>query len=302
MNIDHILQNLEKEMASVKADKASTERLDRLKDIARKYQGDDEVISFADIAARKKANPDELKILTGWEKFDSIIKGFRLKQLVTVSALTKSGKTTWLMDLTLRIKDQNTLWLPFEESASELVDKFLDRNETPPHAYSPGTMSKNHLEWIESKIVESIAKHDTKVVIIDQIDFIVPYGGDNRADRIGTVMQTLKNIAKKWNVCIFLICHMSKARMDTEPTLEDLRGSSSIAQTSDTVIMLWRQMKREHGKVVITGNTNVSVQANRRHGTTGNVEMIFENGHYREHSWSDGTKADDAFDNFEKDF
>ncbi len=89
----------------------------------------------------------------------------------------------------------------------------------------------------------------------------------------------------KWNVIIFIICHLTKTRMDTQPTMEDLKGSSSIGQEADTVILLWRESKRENGQVVITDNVNVSVQANRRGGKTGNVKMVYENGKFLEREW-----------------
>lgn len=298
MNIDHILKKLEAEIPKAKKDLAVSERLENLKAIALKYKGDDQVVSFEEIAKRINENPDEVKIFTGWTKFDEIIKGFRLSQLVVVSALTKSGKTSWLMDLTTRIKQFNPLWFPFEESAEELIRKFIERKESPPHGYTPSVSSYNALGWMETRIVESIVKYGTQVVIIDQLDFIIPQGSDNHSLRIGETMRNLKGLAKKWNVCIFIICHLVKTKMDTEPTLEDLRGSSSIGQEADTVILLWREMRREHKKVLITNNTNVSVQANRRHGTTGNVEMIFENGHYKEYSWSSSAQADDEIDDF----
>ena len=99
-------------------------------------------------------------------------------------------------------------------------------------------------------------------------------------------MRGLKALAKKWNVLIFIICHLVKAKMDTQPTLEDLKGSSSIGQEADTVIILWREMKRSGGQVEITNNVNVSIQANRRTGKTGNVKMVYENGHFTERDWT----------------
>ena len=78
--------------------------------------------------------------------------------------------------------------------------------------------------------------------------------------------------------------------MDTQPTLEDLRGSSSIGQEADTVILLWRESKRENGEMTITNNVNVSVQANRRTGKTGNIKMIYEDGKFLEREW----KQDDS--------
>jgi len=123
------------------------------------------------------------------------------------------------------------------------------------------------------------------VVFIDQLDFIVSLQGESHALRVSQTMRDLKGIAKKWNVVIFIICHLSKAKMDTQPTLEDLKGSSSIGQEADTVILLWRESKRENGRMVITNNLNVSVQANRRTGRTGNVQMVYEDGKFLERKW-----------------
>ena len=53
---------------------------------------------------------------------------------------------------------------------------------------------------------------------------------------------------------------------------------------------------RENGKVVITSNVNVSVQANRRTGKTGNVKMIFNNGRFIEEEWKNEEKDEDYGD------
>lgn len=298
-NVDELISKLGKEIQKEQAGLEKEESLIRLKEIARIYQGDDKVIPFSDIVARIKAGDDELKILTGWTGLDDLLKGFRLQQLVVVSALTKSGKTSFLMDMTTRFREYNPLWFPFEESADELVRKFVERGQEPPLAYTPENMTATSVEWVESKIVESIAKYDTKIVFIDQLDFIVPLTGDNHHLNIAKTMRDLKGIAKKWNIVIFIICHLSKARMDTQPTLEDLRGSASIGQEADTVILLWREMKKESGQVIITDNVNVSVQANRRYGKTGNVKMVYDNGKFLEQDWrSDEDQAREDLKNF----
>lgn len=299
--INNLIKRLETEITVSKAGLEKDESLDRLKWIAKQYQGEDMVVSFDEIVERIKNEKDELKIMSGWKGLDDLLKGFRLQQLIVVSALTKSGKTSFLMDLTCNIELYAPLWLSYEESTDELIRKYLERNLKPPRGYSPLSLKGGHIEWIESKIIESIAKNNTKVVFIDQLDFIVPMNGDNHSLRVGQVMRDLKGLAKKWNIVIFLICHLVKTKMDTQPTLEDLKGSSSIGQEADTVILLWREMKRTKGEVVITNNVNVSVQANRRTGKTGNVKMIYEDGKFVEFDWSqdeEGRKAQDSFDNF----
>jgi replicative DNA helicase len=291
IDVENILRNLEKEIETTQKGIEQTESLDRLKEVAKVYKGEDKVIAFSDIKKRILIQKDEEKIMSGYVGLDNLLKGFRPQQLVVVSALTKSGKTSFLMDLTTKIRDYHPLWFAFEESPDELVRKFLERGEEPPEAFTPENIKGNTVEWLESKIVEAIAKYNTRVVFIDQLDFIVPMRGDNHSLMIGQTMRDLKGIAKKWNVVIFIICHLTKARMDSQPTLEDLKGSSSIGQEADTVILLWRETKREGGQVVITDNVNVSVQANRRFGKTGNVKMVYDNGHFREEDWEGATQS-----------
>lgn len=289
--IPELLQKIDREITKMEDDKKRHEAKERLKAIARVYAGEDEVVAWSEIA--EDAKKDELKIPSGWLGLDELLRGFRPQQLVVVSAPTKSGKTSLMVNLTARMAEYAPLWFPFEESAEELSRKFLEKGEDPPQMYSPRSIMGGTTKWIEDKLVESIAKYGTKVVVIDHLDFIVPFNADNHSLRIAQAMRDMKGLAKKWNVVIFLICHLVKTNMESQPTLEDLRGSASIAQEADTVILLWRQMKKEQGQVVITDNVNVSVQANRRHGKTGNVKMVFRDGKFYEEEWKSYQQLED---------
>lgn len=298
-NIELLIQRINTEISTTQVGLERDQSLDRLKDIAEKYRGEDMIVSFHEIAEQIKKQKDELKIFSGWRDLDGLLGGFRLQQVVVVSALTKSGKTSFLMDLTTRIREHNPLWFPFEESAEELIRKFIERNQPVPRAFTPQSLRGSAFDWIESKIIESIAKYNTRVVFIDQLDFIVEMSSDNHALRIGHAMRTLKGLAKKWNIVIFIICHLAKAKMDFQPTMEDLKGSSSIGQEADTVILLWREMRKEHGQVIISNNVNVSVQANRRTGKTGNVKMVYEDGKFIEREWTeDAQLAKNSFEDY----
>ena len=277
-------EEIKKDEEIVKKDEA----LQRLKDIMAVYNGEDRVVSSKELQEEIKSRPEELKILSGIEGLDKILDGFRLKQLITLSAATKSGKTSFAVDLTLKLKDYNPLWFPFEEGAEELIQKFLDRGEDAPLFYTPRTMKQNQLKWLEDKIVESIAKYGTRVVFIDHLHFIVPFTTNRQDLAIGNVMRLLKQITTKWNIVIFLMAHLKKVKSDTQPSIDDLRDASWIGQESDTVMIIWRQTKRNRdGEVVITNNTNISVQANRRTGKTGNVKMVFLDGKFFEQEWAD---------------
>lgn len=282
--IIEFIRKVHGDIEKTKEIKDKEEKLFWLMEQARAYSGDDRMVSSRDIVEKIRAMPAEEKIMSGIKGLDDILGGFRRKQVVVISAATKSGKTSLCIDLTEKMRSQNPAWLPFEEGAMEIVQKFMDRNEEPPLFFTPEHMTGNTLTWVEKKIIEARAKYDSRVVFIDHLHFIVDFG-ENMSIQIGRTMRELKRIAKAWDVTIFLIAHLKKTKMDTQPDLEDLRDSSFIAQEADTVIMLWRQTERLNGQVVISNNTNLSVQANRRTGKTGNVRLVFENGKFIEKDW-----------------
>jgi replicative DNA helicase len=296
MKITDFIEKLEQEEKRTRTKLYDLETLAVLKKKAQEYDGEDKLISFEDVAEKIKNEPEEEKVFTGWNQFDDIVKGFRPKQLITVSGITKHGKTSWLMAMSAKLAKYNPTWFLFEEGPDEIVRKFLEKKLPVPHGFTPSYMSGSTTDWIEQKVIEAIAKYNSKIIFIDQLDFIVPFNAPDHALLIGKAMRELKGIAKKWDIIIVLICHLKKSQMDKHPNLEDLKGSSSIGQESDTVILIWRETKRrDDGEITITNNTVVSVQANRRAGKTGNVKMVydFDKGEYAEFDWSADASSED---------
>lgn len=285
MEIEKFIKGLEKDIKQNTEDIYQSDALERLCDIAKTYEGDDRMVSSFEIMKEMKERPPEEKMHCGYSGIDNILDGFRKKQLVVLSAATKSGKTSFAIELTERLKQYNPTWFPFEEPAEELIQKFLDRNEEPPMFYTPRAMKGNTLHWIEERIIESKAKYNSQLFFIDHLHFIVEFTGENMSHQIGRTMRQLKQLAVKWNVVIVLIAHLKKTQLEMQPTLEDLRDSSFIAQEADTVMLLWREATKNMGQVEITNNVNVSIQANRRTGKTGNVRFVFEDGKFTEEEW-----------------
>ncbi len=276
--IDRDFQNQEQKIKKL-------EEVEAMKERARAYEGRDMVISSEELIKKIKERKEDAKYFTGFGQLDDIVGGFRTKQLNTLTAATGSGKTTFAMELTIRLREYNPIWFPFEESGEELITKFLEREEKPPLFYLPENMTDKTTKWIEHKIIESIAKYNSKFVFIDHLHFIVPFTAERHDLAVGKTMRELRAIAKKWDVCVFLICHLKKTRMTETPDLDDIRDSSLISQESDSVILLWRKTKKEKGEIKITNLTKVSVQKNRRTGKTGNIEMCFQDGRFLESAW-----------------
>lgn len=257
----------------------------RLEEALKNYSGEDRLVSSFEILENIKTEPEEIKYLSNIDGLDSILGGFRENQLIVLAGATKHGKSQFAIELTCNMEETKPVWFPFEESATELVRKFHDRGQNPPLFYSPLTMTGNTTTWIEKRVLEGKIKYNSRLFFIDHLHFIVPFSSDRLDTRIGQTMRDLKSIAKRNNITIVLIAHLKKTDMQVSPTLEDLRDSSFIAQEADTVMMLWRETKREKGEIVITNNATLSVQANRRTGTTGNVKLVFADGRYKEVDW-----------------
>jgi len=118
------LNSLETEVENIQDQQQKLEAQVRLEDAMSQYNGEDKLISSLEILERIKTQPEEEKFMTGVFGLDEILKGFRKNQLIVLAAPTKSGKTQFCVELTIRMVDTNPVWIPFEESAEELIRKF----------------------------------------------------------------------------------------------------------------------------------------------------------------------------------
>lgn len=286
LGIEKLIKSLAQEIQKTRDSVEREEQMLRLSEAASAYSGEDRIVTFEELEQQAEKLLKERVLPTGFPGLDAIIKGFIPTQLIVISAATKSGKTTFCMELAANMKEENPLWLSFEESMPELLAKYRENHGGSLRGVSPLSMKGNTLEWVEKKIIEAKVKHKTGVVFIDHLHFIVPMTSERQDLAIGHAMRELKRMARDWNMVIFLIAHIKKVRVDRSPTLEDLRDSSFIAQEADTVIMLYRHAYRdEHDDVSVTNNVNVAVLANRRSGKTGNVKMVYQEGRFLEQEW-----------------
>lgn len=287
MDTSKLIESLKVEIQKEKNEVQKAEQLLRLQDIAKIYNGDDRVVSSEELMEQLKNTPEKEKFYSGFAKLDEKMEGFVTGESIFLSGITKHGKTSMCMELSVRFEAQNPLWLSFEERAIDLMRKFHDKTQTYPHFFTPRQNEQPNLEWVEKKIVEAKAKYNSKVVFIDHIGFVSDAErgkDDTEASRLERISRAVHSLAVKWDVLIFLMGHLTKVRSDQQPDIENIKGSSAIAQEADLTILLWRNTTRENGKVTIHNQTNLSLQANRR-GKTGNVEFEYKDGRFLEEVW-----------------
>ena len=287
--------NFEQHLEKLRSELTTDEQLNRLKEAMRNYAGSDKLESSKDIEKRLKEGEPRAVHGTGINALDNLLRGgFRGGQMVVIAAITKHGKTEFCIHLTRTMSKLNPLWFSYEDGAEELVERFMDRKQEVPLFYTPAELRGKDVKWIEERIVEAVVKYDTKLIFIDNVNYMVPRG-ENQAAHIGVITKALKDLATKWDVTIVLVAQLKMTQLDRHPNLDHIKDSSSIAQDASTVIFIWRQTAiADNGEVTITENVNVSVQAARR-GKPGNIKMTFDDGVFKEYNWN----AD--VENFNKD-
>jgi len=239
------------------------------------YTGKDEVVSSYDAKKHyEKKAPPAFIINTGFSSLDRMTQGFRNGELISVTGITKQGKTVLCQSITQNLSNQNihALWFSYEVPPLQFINKF----QVTPLFYLPLKNVESNLKWVEKRIQEGIVKYDTKVIFIDHLHYLVPLSANVRMDlMIGATMRELKKMALKYNIIIFIIVHTKKLAYDKKPDLDSIRDSSLIAQESDFVMAIWRRIEQMKGsdELIFTNEAKLFLLANRWNGYLGVLDL-----------------------------
>ncbi len=201
-----------------------------------------------------------------------IIPDVRLTQdhLLAVTGSTGTGKTMYVLNIAKRLaeKDIPCLILPFERGIQVSGERFLqiisDKTEDQMKTMTGDEWDKlikraaklpiffslpNKTELVE---VLTKAKRilGVKAVIVDHLDYMIRNSGNNEESEIRSRMHELKTFAIENEVMVFVVTHPRRTKqagseVGKKPTLDDIRGSSSVAQDSETVIILDKSSNTE---------------------------------------------------------
>lgn len=281
-NVEELINRIAAKRKESKEEIYSAEGLLKLQQIAAEYDGEYKLVWSDDLLKEIESRPLPSLHKTKLNILDDVIGGFREQQLITIGADTGHGKTTFGLFLTEQFAELNPVVIPLEQSNEELIIQRQENHYSIPRFLSPRALADRvTVSWIEERVVEGIAKYNTKFVLIDHLGYINDFGDngelrrENVAYRIGQVMKGLKNIAKRWNVVLVLLVHISQHDEGKPPSREDIKNSSDIAQESDMVMLLWRKNALRKKIRVYDDRTLVSIQKNRRTGKNASLGLRF---------------------------
>ena len=231
----------------------------------------------------------------GFSGLDRLLHGIRYGELVTITAGSGVGKSTFCRQLATSLlqKEGRVGYLALEESnrrtalglMSSAAGKALHIGE---HSHKEltqiydDTLSRWSLylfdgfgsydpDVIYNRIEYMATGLDTRIIFLDHLSILLSgLDGDERR-MIDTTMTRLRSLVERTGIALFLVSHLRRSHTDqgheegARVSLGQLRGSASIAQLSDACIALERdqQDRSEHA------DTTVRVLKNRYSGETG---------------------------------
>ncbi len=198
------------------------------------YNGFDRIVSSIDKVKEIKDSPEnEVCFNTGFPKLDELVGGLEGGELIALTGKYKSGKSSFSISLTRNVLKQgyHVLWFQYELNHRQFFRNF---GGIVPLFYLPNEITNKNLNWIEERIHEAILKYDVKLVIIDNIHFLIDYEKkENVTTKIEEIVRRLKRIAIDFNIVILVMSH---ARRLIKGEIEDedmFKGSSALAAESD---------------------------------------------------------------------
>ncbi len=223
--------------------------------------------SYTEKAVERYRNFGQLQGLsTGDPSIDKLMKGLVPGELTIVAGKTSQGKTSLATNIAANVALAGTpiLFVTMAMTHVELTSRYLHLCGGLTEDYQ--TMSaltafqlEKQLNWqdIHGLVGNAVREMQVGLVIIDHLHYFTREV-QNVAEDIGRVTKEMKRAADDHDRPVMLISHVRKTGKDAA-TMEDLRGSSLIAQDADIVLMVGRDP--EHPEVF-----GVRIEINRGRG------------------------------------
>lgn len=194
------------------------------------------------------------------------IPGVELKKgfLIISSGKSNVGKTAFVLNIADDLVKQgvSTLILPFERGIESVGQRFLNVHLNKREE-DFAVMKNDEWEPVLERVINmplyfslpkinefvELVKQarrvlDTRVVIVDHLDYLIRNVRGNKEEAIANCLQEYKRIAEEIGITLIIVTHIRKiedkgfAARSKRPGIEDLKGSSSLYQDPEVVVML----------------------------------------------------------------
>ena len=228
---------------------------------------------------------------TGFPSLDAATYGMGSGEIITIGAATNVGKSIFCLNLMNNIAGRGVKCLYFgsEMDSHEITQRHISivsgvaafkmrigRLDLQDEAkvldsireklYEMPVSIYDHPSPSLADINSAIISTGAKVVFIDYLGRCSLPKAENHRLRIQEFMVSLKSLARKRDVVIFLAAQLGRqayGQIDSAPTLADLSESKAIEQESDKVLLLWAP-KQKNSAGLMDETIEVIVAKNRQ--------------------------------------
>jgi len=245
-----------------------------------------------------------------WDGLNDKLYGVRPREIVTITSGSGMGKSAIIRELEhwlFKKTEDNIGVLALEESIGrtqwgivsvdaslplhireerknvkrEVIKQHWDNTAGTGRFISYDHFGSTSEENLITQVRYLIKGMDCKWIFLDHLSIVVSAmedGGDERRT-IDSIMTNLRKLIEETGAGLFLVSHLRRGSGDkgheqgANVTLNQLRGSHSIAQLSDAVIGLERNQQADDPK--IQNMTKIVVLKNRYAGLTGAAAHLY---------------------------
>lgn len=252
----------------------------------------EDVTILRDLFEEIRNNPKDIKdYFFPYEELQKLTGGFSRENLITLSAPTSHGKSTFIWNIFVKLakKGYPVMYLPLEDRMKFFVKRLLNIvNESEINKFESDTEWDELKEKIQNlpfyiytgyekfdltefeKIVEKGKKlYGIDIFAIDHLHFLARKGGGDITQEIGSIVRELVTLSRKYNISIFLVVQLRKKQASDSgfkqmPHYESMSDSIKIAQDSHMIIMLFKDFDNVTGRPFI----QLAVHKNREGAIT----------------------------------
>jgi replicative DNA helicase len=252
----------------------------------------------------KTEHPEKgIGITSGFFDIDAMTNGWQNGDLITLAARPSMGKTSLALSFTVNATKSNKSagFMSLEMSKKQLMYKIiscesqinnnnLSRGNLKDHEWEPVANAGLAVGKLPLKILDSgisshsdiahkareLKKTGLDLLVIDYLQ-LLSTDSDNENVAIGRITRSLKLLAMELQIPIICLSQLSRGvegRQNKRPMLSDLRGSGSIEQDSDIVIMMYRD-EYYNPDSPERGVSEIMI-SKHRNGACGTVKLLFE--------------------------
>ena len=262
-----------------------------------------------DLLQKDVSTPKSEGLTTPWDNVNRILGSWNAGDLIIVTALPKTGKTTWCLDVTrnLILSGKPCLFYCLEMRPERLIRKMIQAqyridNPTILDIQRARTLFQNiplyfgyqydkNAEIVINLIRDAIQRYDLRFVVFDNIHMLCRT--DKVNEELSRALLSFKHLAEQMEIPILLIAQPRKREGASNEILsaEDVKHTSAFHSDCDQMIILHRKRTVSKAKEIkaetFTGKTEsldpltvVRVEAHR-YGPGGETLLYYKGEHSR---------------------